>query len=77
MTAGLTGVAITPHAVFITDYEVVKEGAALEERAHAACEAKLVSPAEVARWLEHLAALRVRGQFWFAMLLFTVSGIKP
>jgi ubiquinone/menaquinone biosynthesis C-methylase UbiE len=75
--AGLTGVAIMPHAVFITDYEVVKEGAALEERAHAACEAKLVSPAEVASWLEHVAALRDRGQFWFAMLLFTVRGIKP
>jgi hypothetical protein len=56
---------------------VVKEGAALEERAHAACKAKLVSPAEVASWLEHVAALRDRGQFWFAMLLFTVRGIKP
>jgi hypothetical protein len=31
----------------------------------------------VASWLEHVAALRDRGQFWFAMLLFTVRGIKP
>jgi ubiquinone/menaquinone biosynthesis C-methylase UbiE len=75
--AGLTGVAIKPHAVFITDYEVVKEGAALEERARATCAAKVISPAEEQRWLEHVASLRDRGQFWFAMLIFTVRGIKP
>ena len=75
--AGLTGVAIKPHAVFITDYEVVKEGAALEERARAACAAKVISPAEEQRWLEHMASLRDRGQFWFAMMVFTVRGIKP
>jgi ubiquinone/menaquinone biosynthesis C-methylase UbiE len=75
--AGLTGVAITPHAVFITDYEVVKEGGALEERARAACAAKVISPAEEQRWLEHVASLRDRGEFWFAMLVFTVRGIKP
>jgi ubiquinone/menaquinone biosynthesis C-methylase UbiE len=74
---GLTGVAIKPHAVFITDYEVVKEGAALEERARAAGAAKVISPAEEQRWLEHVASLRDRGQFWFAMMVFTVRGIKP
>jgi hypothetical protein len=75
--AGLTGVAIKPHAVFITDYEVVKEGAALEERARAASAAKVISPAEEECWLEHVAGLRDRGQFWFAMMVFTVRGIKP
>jgi ubiquinone/menaquinone biosynthesis C-methylase UbiE len=75
--AGLTGVTIKQHAVFITDYEVVKEGAALEERARAACAAKVISPAEERGWLEHVASLRDRAQFWFAMMVFTVRGIKP
>jgi ubiquinone/menaquinone biosynthesis C-methylase UbiE len=74
--AGLTDVAIAPYAAFITDYEVVKEGAALEERARAARAANVISPAEEQRWLEHLASLRDRGQFWFAMMVFTVRGIK-
>jgi ubiquinone/menaquinone biosynthesis C-methylase UbiE len=75
--AGLTSISVAPRAVLITDYEVAKEGAALEERARSAGAAKLISPAEVAHWLEHMADLRDLGQFWFAMLVFTVRGIKP
>jgi ubiquinone/menaquinone biosynthesis C-methylase UbiE len=75
--AGLTGVSISPHAVLITDYEVAREGAALEERAHSAHAAKLISQAEAAQWVEYVAGLRDRGQFWLAMLVFTVRGIKP
>jgi ubiquinone/menaquinone biosynthesis C-methylase UbiE len=75
--AGLTEISIVPRAVLITDYEVAKEGVALEERARTARAAKLISPDEEQRWLKHLAVLRDRGQFWFAMMAFTVRGIKP
>src|SRR5262245_21401936 len=72
--AGLADLDVTPAVFYVSDYRLANEGCTLEHRAELARNAGIVSDAEAAAWVDGLRGLAASGQFWCAVMVFTVAG---
>jgi ubiquinone/menaquinone biosynthesis C-methylase UbiE len=75
--AGFADLEIAPEVIFMTDYPLANEGAALERGAERAREDGVVSATEAITWIDALRATARDNEFWTAVTVFTVAGHRP